>query len=334
MIEDFIKKKKPENFDKEFFKLDNKIYNMINDEIEDNDTCFFDNDTCSDDKKPIGSHLFQQNGVLSRIAINNYVLMFRRNFAEPYKTRFKVQNIESASKFNGFCHRHDNTVFLPIEKENADIRSKESVFLLTLRSFADEYLKQIWNLKKLKVEIEKIDSPEMREYFKYSSHTKETLQVENKECISELILLLDLYQEIKIKLLESYEENNYKIINSVEFFSSKKGIVFSTVMTIPFSRNEELLLCINILPVSQGSRIIFSFFDSDKEKLESIEPTNELLKGVLHPNLNRIIMISKENLYYNMDTFMNEHIHCINALIYENPINFDLSVPKYFDNTN
>jgi len=330
-LEQLIKEKFPERFRKEVFNLENKIHNMISSQLEANSVCFFNDDECSNNSKPIGSHLLQQNGVLSKIAINNYVIMFRRNFSDPYKTKIKPVNIESASKYPVFCLYHDTSVFAPIENSKQNCSMDEYIFLITLRSFADEYTKRHGDIKRMKVLYNNIDSKEFEDYCKLTGVSTEEYKSNIDSNISELEDMLEQYNCLRLKFLSSYKNQDYDCIIHKQFQSNKTGIAFSTAMLIPISVGQEFFFCVNIFPNESGSKIIFSYFRSEEQLIQQDSTFIDLLNGVLHPNLNRIIMIAKENLCYNIQTFLDEDVHCINALIYDNEFNYEYLVPKYFE---
>ncbi|MFE4571672.1 hypothetical protein [Paenibacillus chitinolyticus] len=330
-LEQLIKEKYPEHFRKEVFNLENKIYNMISNQLEANSVCFFNDDKCSNNSKPIGSHLLQQNGVLSKIAINNHVIMFRRNFSEPYKIKFKPVSIESASKCPVFCLHHDTSVFAPIENSKQNCSMEEYIFLITLRSFADEYTKRHEDFKRMKVLYNNINSKEFEDYCKLTGASTEEFKSYIESNRNELEDMLEQYNFLRLKLLTSYKNQDYECITHKQFQSNKIGIAFSTTMIIPISEEQEFFFCVNIFPNESGSKIIFSYFRSEEQLIQQDSSFMDLLNGILHPNLNRIIMIAKENLFYNIQTFLEEDVHCINALIYDNDFNYDYLVPKYFE---
>ncbi|MFD0682305.1 MULTISPECIES: hypothetical protein [unclassified Paenibacillus] len=330
-LEQFIKTKFPERFNREAFNLENEIHNMISSRMESNGVCFFNDEECSDNRKPIGSHLLQRNGVLSKIAINKHVIMFRKNFSDPYKTKFEPVNIKSAGKSPVFCCHHDTSVFAPIENSKQNCSMEEFIFLITLRSFADEYIKRHEDIKRMKVLYNNIDSKEFGDFCKLTGGLTEEFKSNIDSNINELEDMLEQYNRLRLKFLTSYKNHAYDCITHKQFQSNKIGIAFSTTMMIPISVEQEFFFCVNIFPNESGSKIIFSYFRSDEQLIQQDSSFMDLLNGVLHPNLNRIIMIAKENLFYNIQTFLDEDVHCINALIYDNEFNYDYVVPKYFE---
>ena len=99
--------------------------------------------TCS--HKIISAHTIQRNGHLSVIARNGHVYNLLRHGSlldqakwDPNSRPNKV-GIREASTFRGFCSRHDNELFAPIEKE-AFKGTEEQISLLGYRAICYELL--------------------------------------------------------------------------------------------------------------------------------------------------------------------------------------------------
>ncbi|HRA64925.1 MAG TPA: SEC-C domain-containing protein [Caldilinea sp.] len=89
----------------------------------------------------IKAHTIQRNGGLSLIARDGHIYCFR-----PESHRLKGENkllepsligLRSASTFTGFCNRHDNATFAPIEREPF-ISTSEQTSLLGYRAICRE----------------------------------------------------------------------------------------------------------------------------------------------------------------------------------------------------
>lgn len=90
----------------------------------------------------IRAHTIQRNGGLSRIAKDNHVYSFFGNNPvdiEKGKGALspKLIGLKRASTFTGFCGKHDDAVFAPIEK-NPFVSSVEHSFLLSYRAIGRE----------------------------------------------------------------------------------------------------------------------------------------------------------------------------------------------------
>lgn len=84
----------------------------------------------------IRAHVFQNNGVLSELAVNNKVFMPK---GRGLRNQFTINEFSrsQATTFTGFCGKHDKVLFQPIEDEDWQL-SAESVFLFTYRTFASQ----------------------------------------------------------------------------------------------------------------------------------------------------------------------------------------------------
>lgn len=96
----------------------------------------------------IDAHSIQKrNNKLSRISQKEQVYFFTNNHINTQKT-IELIPIAKASTFRGFCKKHDEKIFQPIEKNNAFNESVEHCFLHSYRSFAYSYhrLKEFQNI--------------------------------------------------------------------------------------------------------------------------------------------------------------------------------------------
>lgn len=91
--------------------------------------------------KAIRSHVFQENKILKPIAYNSKIYQFEHNsLFNPQKVVYKLKGINVAFSFNGYCNYHDNSIFAPIEKNNAiiDWTDRYNQFLLGYKSICNE----------------------------------------------------------------------------------------------------------------------------------------------------------------------------------------------------
>lgn len=88
----------------------------------------------------IRAHSIQRNHLV-QIAHNGHVYMYKGHLPTLLKDRshlpIKKTGISSASTFTGFCKKHDNELFAPIEKQQIEI-NKEHLFLLAYRTVCRE----------------------------------------------------------------------------------------------------------------------------------------------------------------------------------------------------
>lgn len=91
----------------------------------------------------IDAHSVQRRGGLSRIARDGHVLIFtpRDPFSvvdERGRVGPRKVGVRQATTFRGFCARHDNETFRPIDDQNFE-PTLEQLSLLAYRAFAYEY---------------------------------------------------------------------------------------------------------------------------------------------------------------------------------------------------
>lgn len=105
--------------------------------------------------KAIGAHALQENGLLSKLAINNIVLTQNKkkdatliefeNGEKEARCFLTEELIKNATVQTCFCKKHDNELFQEIEKSNKtfSIDNSEQVFLFAYRTFSFEYYSEI-----------------------------------------------------------------------------------------------------------------------------------------------------------------------------------------------
>ena len=95
--------------------------------------CMHIDETGNRCKNPsIDSHSIQKNGRLANIAEGSQVYRLGANlFANDFQdlVDFTIVGKSKASIFPGFCKKHDNDIFSPIENKNA-ILNKWSILLI------------------------------------------------------------------------------------------------------------------------------------------------------------------------------------------------------------
>lgn len=110
-----------------------------------------DSSTCSTISR---SHTIQRKGGLSTIAEAGHVLTPMREFRTDIESLASFEprrvGIGTASTFMGFCGKHDNELFAPIEKRPMVI-DQESAFLLSFRSVCYELFSQECALKNVDI---------------------------------------------------------------------------------------------------------------------------------------------------------------------------------------
>lgn len=329
MIEQYVKERKKENFDVVKYNLQNTLKTKINREITVAIKCFFDDKECSANGTPIGSHLFQQNGILSRLASNNETVVFVYNFTDPYKTAFKPQNIKSVIKHPIFCKHHDTSVFEEIENNIENINKQKEAFLFTLKMLAFEIYTIQYKIAENRWMLDNINCKEIQNILAYDKVDENAMINNIKE--DELPYCenyLEKLKRIKEQFLEMHYLKKYFELDYKEFSSPKKGIAFGCIF-LPFE-DLDVFISVNVLPVDEGSRILISYKKDAYDKICEDHELKAFLDGNMNPTLNHLIMIYKENICYEKSAFINEDIYCINALIYDNDFYHEILVPQFF----
>jgi len=101
-------------------------------------------DTCGD--RIIKAHTVQKRGGIAAIAENGHVISVKSGFEDISKNDGEIVprqlGVRDASTFNGFCNKHDDEMFKPVEV-GRPILTTETTFLLAFRALAYEvYSKQ------------------------------------------------------------------------------------------------------------------------------------------------------------------------------------------------
>ena len=96
-------------------------------------------DTCG--TRIIRAHTIQRKGGLAQITENGHVISVKAGFEDIFKNEGQVIprqiSARDASTFTGFCDRHDNEMFKPVEA-GRPILNEETIFLLSFRALAYE----------------------------------------------------------------------------------------------------------------------------------------------------------------------------------------------------
>lgn len=109
-------------------------------------------------KDVIKSHALQNNGVISRLAVDNHVLMPYVQSSATYleknklfRKKLKRVGKNEATIFYGFCKKHDDQIFAPIEKEQWAI-NEDNEFLFAYRTLCSHLRNKEETVVRLKAE--------------------------------------------------------------------------------------------------------------------------------------------------------------------------------------
>ncbi len=92
-------------------------------------------------EKSIASHLLQKRGILSQIAEDNHVYTYYTN-PQTNESKLRRTGINDAFSFQGYCGKHDDILFQPIEKTDPDFSSTTNRLLFTFRAIYNELCKK------------------------------------------------------------------------------------------------------------------------------------------------------------------------------------------------
>ena len=93
--------------------------------------------------KTIGSHVFSRSHILEPISCDSKIYQFEQRpllYSEEGIFRYNLCGINKAFKFNGFCNKHDNELFVPIEPKcgYVDWQVPLNQYLLSYRTVCRE----------------------------------------------------------------------------------------------------------------------------------------------------------------------------------------------------
>lgn len=161
----------------------------------------------------VKAHTVPKSTSLKAIAEDGHVLGFRmtmdairRNKGRP---KLEKIGINKASTFNGFCSKHDDLFFGPVEKSTFE-NTPEQCFLLSYRSFAREYYTKLSALetKSLMKQVDK--GRDLDEQFR----------------IQELAFFSEIGEMLSLRDLE-YHKKYYDRSLETKSFSNIRAVVFS-----------------------------------------------------------------------------------------------------------
>ena len=197
----------------------------------------------------IDGHVYQNAASLKNI-------LFRK---ERKLTRIGVSK---ASTFTGFCSRHDNALFSPIEKEPLTF-SREQLFLLTYRPLCQETFKKSKNISKY----------ELGKSLDRGRSTEDQFIIQNflKDSITGSSLAHRDFSAHKGNLDHSYTASNYNAMQAVIFELEgdiclmASGVMFPEIdffgRKLQSLQDERVLdfLAFSLFPVNQKMHAVFSW---------------------------------------------------------------------------
>ncbi|ENV32726.1 hypothetical protein [Acinetobacter gerneri] len=181
------------------------------------------------DEKIIRAHSIQNNQSLSKIAANGHVYQLDNKYQHEVKTYldYKKIGINKASVFKGFCKKHDNEIFEPIDNYLLE-PTAEQIFLYAYRSICKEIYQKYKVIQALKENIQLVNSEDEEQLGWYL--------LGNQKGYEELIKIKKSYDETFLN--KSFEKDILYVI----FYSKKTmNLAFSSLIYPDFDFQNNLL---------------------------------------------------------------------------------------------
>lgn len=281
------------------------------------------NDSCSDNI--VSAHSIQENGILSKIADNGKIFMFKYYIDEKneFHTVFEEEGKNKFSTFMGFCGIHDKEIFAPIE-DKAFITSDEQFYLFAFRAISREYhiniekslMDELVKKKAIekgnydfnKYEIEKaientkVNLKKFKEIFNFMK-----MNIENKS-----------FQGLKTRYIEYDKE--YLIASNCCFliyFDFNKNLIFNDEEYQKIQTGEiNPLIMFNMFPKEGKTHILISYF-SENTALSFLEDVK-----ITQQDISNLLVYNAENTAYSP------------PYIKENFSKDEIALLEYFFNSN
>lgn len=263
--------------------------------------------------KAIGAHALQENGVLSKLAVDKYVLMqnkkenatmleIEKGIKEPFYFLSEVL-IKDATVQTCFCKNHDDKIFEDIEKSNRIFSptNLKQLFLFAYRTFSFEYYVEIISNKfyrnMFKDVPQLIKNPILITNYKESLKKKE--EMDYYKIFFDDIIINEKYSELSTVAIEfpyTIKFANYMCIapnfdlmgNNINVFD-KKSKMMRRVFITSFPKDEKSYILISVLKKD---------INVYEKYLKSFEQVSQ---EVIKYYFNSIIPLISENLILSPD---------------------------------
>lgn len=258
--------------------------------------------------KAIGAHALQENGILSKLAVDKYILIqnkkqnpelleVKKDVKEPFYFLSK-ELIKNATVQTCFCKKHDDELFEDIEKSNRIFspNNLKQLFLFAYRTVSFEYYTEI-TTNKFYINMFK-DVPQLTKnpliVKNYRNSLKKKEEMDYYKNNFDEILINEKYSELATLAIEfPYEIKfaNYMCIapnfdltgNKVNVLDNESKMMKRLFIT-SFSKNEKSYILISVLKKD---------FKIYKKYLNSFEQVSQ---DVIKYYFNAIIPLMSENL--------------------------------------
>lgn len=252
-------------------KLNNPKYinNFLKKMLDDTDfkICFHPNkEEC---KKPIkNAHTLQNKGVLSKLAVNNNVVIFDILNKTINGSSLKTVRKSNATTFYGFCEYHDSKLFSDIENIKYSNQAKQN-FLYAYRCCSQEYHKKVRLIKSIQKAFKLNPSIYNIAYFEdlYKLQMLAYKDVEEYMNIFNESLLKENYDVLVNYVYEFDKSYDFAVTTMFSPTVDINGNVLNNI----YSKSEERLKSVfaTFIPTDCKSYFILSCLKSDFESLKS-----------------------------------------------------------------
>jgi len=273
-------------------------------------TCFFS--SCNGDA--INSHSQSLERSLRNISVDNIVIGLGISpFAPPeiLDDWFKEIGVRQASKFKGFCWKHDNDFFQMVDNLRTDNIDKQTLARLSFRTFAMEVRAKERTSCMLSIVKKESDGIFFTEDISYFLTGRK-------------IFLSRDYPYYLNRFEVMFNSDNYDDIESAVFFVGPNiRISCSTCINplMPFWLNEEYaededptspppMVFFTVLPDSVETMVIFTYFIEDKESVLDFINKHATLENIVFNYCEEVLF--SPDFFRSLDASMKHNI--VNAL--------------------
>lgn len=168
----------------------------------------------------INAHSIQNNGVLTEIAKEHKVYCLSHNIGDFKKNKGDVslrkEYIKKFSIFRGFCKKHDNKLFEPIDNSVFSSKNYEQIFLYNYRSLCKELFNKENILNMYLDVLEDVKEHEgLYKHFTFLVAGTENgyRSLKYHKDIYDILLEKDIYSEMRYVSFNSHEKLNMAFSN-------------------------------------------------------------------------------------------------------------------------
>lgn len=259
---------------------------------------------CSD---IIDAHSIQNNGILSKLAENGYVILLERESIDVDDLDKCLIGRNEATVFRGFCKKHDE-IFNPIEHNSYEYGNLEQNYLFAYRAFSKSYIDNMTSYnyymefieslvenERLEQILEKhgenIHSKKEREWRKKVVLKRQELRMKSFMSLNQELETLKVamncnlnkkrYFKIETAVFELPVENIIACSNLLYIYADLNGKVFNPKLKIP--------CFLTIIPQGKLTVVLFSYLKSHKwhfkELVSQIQELEKSKQEVVFSNI-------------------------------------------------